>query len=190
MIVRSALRRFLVGAGLLALALAPAPATYAQTGATERGVKAAFVYKFLGYVEWPPTGALRPDAPIVVGVLGADDIAVELAELVRGRNVEGRAIEVRRMRAGDALAGLSVLFVGAAERARAQALERAAHARGILTITEADDGLDQGSIINLVVTEGRVRFDVALDAAERAGIKLSSRLLAVARVVRMPGGSS
>ena len=182
--------RWLLAAGLLVLALAPARDAGAQTGVSERGVKAAFVYKFLAYVEWPPHASSRPDAPIVVGVVGSDDIASELADIVKGRNVDGRAVEVRRLRATDSLAGLSVLVIGAAERGRTAQLVRAAHARGILTVTETDDGLEQGSIINLVVSEGRVRFDVALDAAERAGIKLSSRLLAVARVVRMPGGNT
>jgi len=183
------LRRLLAGAGLLAVLLVPVPAALAQTSVTERGVKAAFVYKFLGYVEWPAQAFARPDAPIVVGVLGADDIAGEIADVVKGRSVDGRPIEVRRLHAGDSLAGLHVLFIGAAERGRTAALMKSAHARGILTITENDDAADQASIINLVVTDGRVRFDVVLEAAERAGIKLSSRLLAVARVVRMPAGN-
>jgi len=183
------LRRLLAGAGLLAVLLVPVPAALAQTSVTERGVKAAFVYKFLGYVEWPAQAFARPDAPIVVGVLGADDIAGEIADVVKGRSVDGRLIEVRRLHAGDSLAGLHVLFIGAAERGRTAALMKSAHARGILTITENDDAADQASIINLVVTDGRVRFDVVLEAAERAGIKLSSRLLAVARVVRMPAGN-
>jgi hypothetical protein len=187
MIVCAVLRRLLVGAGLLGAVLAPA--ALAQTTVTERGVKAAFVYKFLGYVEWPAQAFARADAPIVVGVVGADDIAGELADVVNGRSVEGRPIEVRRLRAGDSLAGLHVLFIGAAERGRTAALVKSAHARGILTVTENDDATEQASIINLVVADGRVRFDVALEAAERAGIKLSSRLLAVARVVRMPTGT-
>lgn len=187
MIVRAALRRLLVGASLLALLLAPL--ALAQTAITERGVKAAFVYKFLGYVEWPAQAFARPDAPIVVGVVGADDIAGEIADIVHGRNVEGHPVDIRRLRAGDSIAGLHVLFIGAAERGRTTALVKSAHARGILTITESDDAADQASIINLVVTDGRVRFDVVLEAAERAGIKLSSRLLAVARVVRMPAGN-
>jgi len=187
MIVRAALRRLVIGAGLLAFVLTPASSALAQAAATERGIKAAFVYKFLGYVEWPAASAARPDAPIVVGVIGADDIAAELGDVVKGRTVNGRPVEVRRLRAGEAPTGLSVLFIGASERSRTAALARAAHMRGILTITESDEGLEQGGIINLTVDEGRVRFDVALDSAERAGIKLSSRLLAVARVVRMPG---
>lgn len=169
---------------LVAGALAPA---FAQTVApvSERGVKAAFVFKFLSYVEWPQNAFGPPDAPIVVGVVAADEIAAELADAVHGRSVGTRPVEVRRLRPSDPLAGVHVLFIGAAERARIGALARPALARGILVITESEDALDQGSVINLVVVDGRVRFEVSLEAAERAGLKLSSRLLAVAHLVRM-----
>jgi hypothetical protein len=163
--------RWIVGAGVVALAgwLAPACAQTASA-ATERAVKAAYVYKFLDYVDWPAGVFATPDAPIVVGVIGSDDLAAELADTVKGRTVQERAIEVRRMRPAESLAGVHVLFIGAAERSRTIQLARAAHARGILTITASDDGLERGSIINLVVVGGRVRFEVAL-----------------ARNVRMPG---
>ena len=179
-------RAWLAVLGLAALVTwgSAAPAQ-APAAASERGVKAAYVYKFLGYVEWPAAAFAQADAPMVIGVVGADEVATELTEIVRGRAVGGHPVEVRKLRPGESTAGLHVLFIGAAERARAPPLIRAAHARGAMTITETDDGLEQGSVINLVVMEGRVRFEVSLEAAERAGIKLSSRLLAVAHLVRM-----
>ena len=176
---------WLVHAGLFGLALAAAPHALAQTGVTERGVKAAFVYKFLSYVEWPASAIAQPDAPIVVGVIGADDLAAELAEVVRGRTVGARPVEVRRLRAGEPPIGLNALFIGAGEKSRIAPLARAALPRNVLVITESDDALDHGSVINLILVDGRVRFDVSLDAAERAGLKLSSRMLAVAHLVRM-----
>jgi hypothetical protein len=177
--------RWLVRAGLLGVALASAPPAEAQTGVTERGVKAAFVYKFLSYVEWPGSAFAQPDAPMVIGVIGADDLAAELTEVVRGRTVGARPVEVHRLRAADPLTGVNALFIGASEKARIAALARAALARSVLVITESEDALDQGSVINLIVVDGRVRFEVSLDAAERAGLKLSSRMLAVAHLVRM-----
>jgi hypothetical protein len=173
--------------GLLVVVAACAPPVDAQVPATasERSVKAAFVYKFLGYVDWPSDAFAVPDAPLVIGVVAADDLAGDLAEVVRNRSVGTHAIEVRTLRPADPLAGIDVLFVGAAARARLAALARAAAARGILVISESDDALAQGSMINFIVVDGRVRFEVALDSAERAGLKLSSRLLAVAHFVRM-----
>ena len=169
---------------VVAAALAPAHAQNAPS-VSERGVKAAFVYKFLGYIEWPANAFPQGDSPIVVGVIGGDEIAGELADAVRGRAVGPRPVEVRRLRAGDPLTGLNAVFIGASERARLATIARAALARNILVITESEDALDQGSVINLVLIDGRVRFEVSLEAAERAGLKLSSRMLAVAHLVRM-----
>jgi hypothetical protein len=186
--VAAALRWFavrLAGAALVVSVAVPTALAQGPTAASERSVKAAFIYKFLGYVDWPADAFAAPDAPLVIGVMGADDLAGDLGELVRGRDVNGHPLEVRPLRSGDALAGVNVLFVGAAERRRLSALTRAAATRGILTISEAREGLDDGSIINFMLIDGRVRFEVALDAAERAGIRLSSRLLAVAHYVRM-----
>jgi hypothetical protein len=140
----------------------------------ERGVKAAFLYKFLGYVEYP-----QDTSPLVVGVLGADDIGAELVRITTGRNVGGRPVMVRTLREGDALTGLHMLFIGA-DAARSTAMLRAAQQQGVLTVTESDNGLQQGSVINFLLVEDRVRFEVSLPAAEKSGLKLSSRLLSVA----------
>jgi hypothetical protein len=140
----------------------------------ERGVKAAFLYKFLGYVEYP-----QDAGPLVVGVLGADDIGAELARITTGRNVGGRPITVRMLHENDSLAGLHMLFVGA-DAGRGGAMLRGAQQQGVLTVTETDNGLQQGSVINFRLVEDRVRFEVSLPAAEKSGLKLSSRLLSVA----------
>ena len=177
----------LAGAVLLGFALLASPGAIGQARApaTERGVKAAFLYKFLDYVEWPAGTFARPDQPLVIGVLGADDLQSELADAVRGRTVGDRPVEVRRVRPGEPLNGLHVLFVGLSEHTRIATIARSPQGRGLLIVSESDDALDLGSTINFVIQEGRVRFEVALPAAERAGIKLSSRLLAVAQNVRM-----
>lgn len=174
---------------VLAAALTP-PAGAQATGAPlERAVKAAFVYKFLAYVEWPAPSFERADTPLVIGVHGADDIATELATIVADRAVGERPVQVKRLQPGDPLTGLHVLFVGRPDAARLAALTRALQARPTLVVTEAAGALNAGSMINLVVaSDGRVRFEIALDAVEKAGLRLSSRLLALAQSVR-PGGS-
>lgn len=149
--------------------------------ALEHEIKAAFVFKFLSFVEWPPQAFARPETPIAIGVLGADDIYSELQEIVSGRVVQGRPVTVRRVREGEALNGLQVLYVG---RGGAPVLAKLGQPRNLLVITEWDGALDQGSIINFVRSDGRVRFEVALDTAERRGLHISSRMLAVAQNVR------
>lgn len=154
--------------------------------ATEAAVKAAFLYKFAGYIEWPATAFASPETPLVIATSSADDVATELETTVAGRMVNNRRIVVRRLREGEAPQGVHVLFVGRREP-NARAVVRAAHQVGALTVTETS--LEAGGAINFVVADERVSFEVSLDAAERSGHKISSRMLAVARRV-LPKGAS
>ena len=157
----------------------------AQSGAedAEYRVKAAFLYKFGGYIEWPGQVFASADSPLAIGVMGADALADELAQLVAGRSVAGRPVTVRKLRPGDSIAGLHVLFVGRAESRRLAGILAAAKSRALLTVTESDDALELGSTINFVVVDDKVRFDVAPPPAESGNLKISARLLAVARKV-------
>jgi hypothetical protein len=151
--------------------------------ALERRVKAAFLYKFAGYVEWPTRAFAGPETPVTIGVIGAESLAAELVQAVTGRTVNDRPVTVKRLKPGESLAGIHILFVGRAESSRLGQLAQSAHPRSILTVTESDGALARGSVINFVLTDGRVRFEIALDSAEKSGLKLSSRLLAVAQQV-------
>jgi uncharacterized protein DUF4154 len=165
-------------------AWAPLAARAAEDSqALELRVKAAFLYKFAGYVEWPSKSFAGPETPVTIGVVGAESLAAELAQAVTGRTVNDRPVAVKRLRAGETLAGIHILFVGKAENARLDQLAQSAQPRSILTVSESDGALARGSVINFVLTEGRVRFEIALDSAEKSGLRLSSRLLAVAQQV-------
>ncbi len=186
------LRRRLAGWALLgAAALCGAPSlalsaraeNAASSAVLERRVKAAFLYKFLGYAEFPQGAFADPASPVVIGVLGADELAAELARIVAGRTVNNRPIVVRALRDGEVGAPVHLLFVGGFDSGRVGRMVRAA-GNALLVVTECDGGLQQGSAINFRIVDERVRFDVALDAAERNGIKLSSRLLTVANRVQ------
>ncbi|MEO8855916.1 MAG: YfiR family protein [Burkholderiaceae bacterium] len=150
----------------------------------ERRVKAAFLYKFMGYIAWPDNAFAKPGASLVMGVLGDDALADELAEMVAGRSVEGHALVVKRLRDTDSAAGVHLLFVARSETSHLPVLARSSGAQPLLIVSEAEDALEQGSMINFVINAGRVKFDIAPEAAERRGVKLSSRLLTVARHVR------
>ena len=175
----STMRRPCAQAAVLALAAMLVPAAAADIG-SERAIKAAFVSKFIAYVEF--AGHTAP-APLVIGVVGADDIARELARIVGTRAINGRHVSVRTLEPRDRLDAVHVLFVGLGESERADQLLRAAAAQGILTITESADALRHGSVINFRIVDERVRFEVSLGAAEKARLKLSSRLLSVAHYV-------
>ena len=150
----------------------------------EQRVKAAFLYKFAGYVDWPASSFARPDMPVTVAVVGADTVAAELGQMVIGRTVNDRPIVVKRLKPGESLAGVHILFVGGTEGVRVQQLAQNAQPRSILTVTESEGALTQGSVINFVVSDRRVRFEISLESAEKSRLKLSSRLLTVAQQVR------
>ena len=153
---------------------------------SEPAVKAAFLYKFIGYVEWPPS-ALPPDVPYVIGTLGGDDVASELERIVAARSINGRRVTVRRLREGEPVRGVHVLYL-ARGQANVPEILRAERGQPVLTVTESERGLQQGGIVNLVTLEDRVGFEVSLDAAEQAGLVISSRMLAVAKRVVGRGG--
>jgi hypothetical protein len=176
-----------IAIGMLAFAGA-CTACFAQ-GAPQDGenqIKAAFLYRFLHFVEWPPHAFEQPESPLVIGVLGADALAEDLTRLVAGRTVLGRPVVARRIRPAESVAGLQMLFVGRAESARLSTLSGWTKDQSLLIVSESDDAFAHGSAINFVVVENKVRFDVALGAAEQARLKISSRLLALARRV-LPG---
>jgi hypothetical protein len=167
-------------AALLSLLVA-APGAAAQP--SEQDVKAAFLYHFAQYVEWPASAFASPSAPLVVGVLGAADAMPAVEGAVRGKSVQGRAIVVRRLSApGDAL-GCHVVFVPASEASRAPGLFKAVGRRPVLTVGEADGFAHSGGNIELVVADGRVAFRVNPAAATRAGLTVSSKLLRLAEIV-------
>ena len=149
----------------------------------EERVKAAYLYRFAEYVEWPEGAFARRDAPVTIGVLGSETLADELAQAVVGRMVNDRPVTVKRLKPGEPLAGIHVLFIGKAESARLNQLAQGAQPRSILTVTESDGALARGSVINFVVADRRIRFEISLESAEKSKLKLSSRLLAVAQQV-------
>jgi len=175
--------RALLLAGLLSSALIDPVAWLAcaddSDETLEYRLKAAFLYKFAGYVQWPDAAFPRPDAPLTIGILGADAIASELATMIAGRTVNNRAVVVRRLKPGEALTGINILLIGKSESGRLPQLQ--SHA--ILTVTELEGALSQGSVINFILADRRVRFEISLEAAEKHNLKLSSRLLAVAQQV-------
>jgi hypothetical protein len=168
---------------LLLNARALAVAAPAELQASENRVKAAFVYKFGDYIEWPPEAFDTSDSPLVIGVVGADATADELSRIAAGHTIGGRKVAVKKLRYGDSLSGLHVVFIGRSDTRRVTAAIEASKGRPALTITETIDGLKLGSVINFVVVANKVRFDVALPSAEASRLKISSRLLAVARTV-------
>jgi len=174
----------LAGALLLAaLAMAAAVAGEANSGALEAQVKAAYIYRFAELIDWPPEAFAGSAAPLTIGVVEADQVATELNQLRQTRQIKGRAVQVRTLRAGDAASGIQVLYLGAQEGARVKRQLEAAPSQGVLYITDGAGTLGAGSAISFVQVDNRIRFDVSVAHAERSGLKISARLLAVAHKI-------
>ena len=185
----SLLRRLACALPVLCLATAVLLPTAAQAqpsdpDTTERQVKAAYLSKFASYVEWPPPAFNAIDAPVNIGVLGDDSMATYISQLVAGRTVNGRPVRVHTLRADSPVAGLHILFVGRTLNPQLQQVLANARALPLLTVTEAEDALAQGSMINFVMVDGRVRFEVSQKAAQPQNVRISARLLqAATRVI-------
>lgn len=164
------------------LVLALSNPAAAQVPARESAVKAAFLYKFGGFVEWPAAALPRADSPLVIGVSGDDEVAADLEQLATGRSVEGRPLLVRRLADAGPFPGVHILFLGTRREVRLREAIDAA-AGPVLVVTDQPAGLRAGAVLNFVEDVGRIRFAASLRAAEARGLKLSSRLLAVATFV-------
>lgn len=180
---RSLLQRCLHGCALTFVAavilLAAAPAM-AQTIATGDALKAAYLYKLRHYVEWPRKQVVGNEPVVVIGLVGAEEITENLLQMPGASDRPGAKVQVRRLRLNDALDGVQMLFVGADYWPRAHAMVESASKQGILVVSETEGALKTGSVINFRYIDERMRFEISLDAAERAGMKMSSQLLSLA----------
>lgn len=160
----------------------------AEEVATEYQIKAAFLYKFGSYVEWPEGSFDSENGTFTIGVMGADKLARYLVGMVRGRTIAGRPIVIHVLEPGQDLSGVQVLFIGRGVKDELPSILAAVRDDPVLTVTESDASRSTDSVINFVVVDNRVRFDVALASAKHRRLKISARLLEVAR--RVSGRSS
>jgi hypothetical protein len=168
--------RALLSLLLLVLVVPGAAAPYSI-----EAVKAAYLFRFASYVEWP---AQEANTPFVFGVHGAQDVAVHLERLTTGMRVKGRSAQVRHVRNSGDLDGLQVLYVGPNWFRGSRQLRHASARKPILVVTDHDDGIAGGAVINFIETDRNVRFEISLEAADRGGLRIDSALLSVAARVQ------
>jgi hypothetical protein len=167
-------------AALLAL-LAVSHAWGQANSTTGSAVKAAFLFKFASFVEWPAGTFARPDQPLVISEMGDDEVAADLEQIVTGRTVEGHPVVARRVADVASARGSQMLFVGRGREGLQDVAD--AVAGPVLVVADRPAGLRMGAVLNFSEDAGRIRFSASLVAAEARGLKLSSRLLAVAQAV-------
>ena len=168
----------IAGAGPSAQAPAAAPGEY--------DVKAAYLYNFGKFVQWPP-GERRTAESFDICVVGRDPFGAALDRAVTGATIGRRPVQARRVATASATHGCHVLFVGAPDERQAADLLAAVGQADVLTVGDTPRFLDQGGMIRFVADGSRVRFEVNLASARAAGLTLSSDLLRVATRVRQAG---
>ena len=165
-----------------ALSGAAAPAASVEQGREDAAARAAYLYSFLGYIEWPSRALPLTDSPLVIGVLNADEVAAELLLSTLGRKTNNRSVIIRRLQTGDSLDDIHLLYIGPGDSQQVQSLIRQVPQRWTVTVTDDGGGDPMAGVINSRHSDGRLRFEVSQSAAERGDFKLSSRLLSVAIV--------
>jgi hypothetical protein len=159
------------------------PAQAAGQPLNEYQVKAAFLFNFAKFVEWP-AGALAPGpAPIAIGIVGQDPFGSMIEDVTRSERVNGREIVVRRLDAGDDLRSQHILFISESERHRWTEIFASLEGASVLTVGDVEGFTQAGGVIRLTNDDRRIALEISLGAADRAFLKISSRLLSLARIV-------
>lgn len=162
-----------VAAMLVTFATA-APRAQAQS---EYQVKAAIIYNIARFVDWPPPGR----STVTLCILGVDPFGSGI-DVLAGRPVGAAALQVRRIARPDEARGCQLVFVGGSEAPRLKSVLNALPQGQVLTLADTPGFAESGVAVNLYLEEGRVRFEVNIDAAQRSGLAISSQLLKLARI--------
>jgi len=150
---------------------------------TESQVKAAFLYNFARYVEWPQSAFASGDAPFRICVLASDDFASVVAEVVEGKKVDARPVEVAELSDLEGASRCQVLFVGSWTELDSADFFSGLAGASVFTVSDVDGFAHDGGVANFFRAQNKVRFEINPKAARRAGLKISSRLLRLARVI-------
>jgi hypothetical protein len=172
-------------AGLACALSVVRPVGAAPERASEYAIKAAFLFNFSKYVEWPEGAFTGPAAPIAICVLGVNPFGSLLREDVKDKRVNGRELVVREATLVSATVGCHIVFIASSERGRLDEILGALAQLPSLTVSDEESAADRGVILGLTLKEKTVRIEVNLIAARRAQLRLSSQLLKVA--VRLIG---
>ena len=167
---------------LLLTALCAARMGSGEKTPSEYEVKAAFLHTFAQFTEWPPESFASPNAPLIIGIVGDYPFGRILDDALKEEPIHGRTTVVRRMERGESLRSCHVVFVSSSERRQLPQILAEIKGANVLTVSEIDRFGYFGGIITLSMEGPRVRFEINLKAAEQARLKISSKLLKLAKI--------
>jgi hypothetical protein len=151
---------------------------------SEYEIKAAFLYNFANFVEWPPKAQADANGTIIIGILGDDPFGSTLEQIIANKTINGHRIEIKRFKSLRELKPCHILFINSSEDNRLEKILNIVEDWHVLTVSEIDGFTKNGGIINFYVENKRVRFEINTDNAKKMGLKISSKLLKLAKIVR------
>jgi len=147
---------------------------------TEYQIKAAFLYNFAKFVEWPPRVFASPTSPIIIDVLGENVFGDNLERTIHNKTVNHHPFRCEEIRSVNEATNCQILFISASEIHRLPKILKSLRGTNILTVSETDHFIEAGGMINFVIEDDEIHFQINDDAAKRAGLKISSKLLSLA----------
>ncbi len=172
---------------LVGLLLSPM-AWSAGAAATEQQLKSVFLFNFSHFVQWPAEAFRTPTEPFVIGVLGSDEFATQLEEVIRGELIQGRPMQVQRFSNAADMRPSHILYVDQSGNTQLDQVLELLKGRNTLTVSDVDRAPERGVIIQLVKVDNRIRLRINVEAARAARLTLSSNLLRPAQIVRTGAG--
>ncbi len=174
-------RRLLAALAACIIATSGSRAVAQDTSASEYRVKAAFLYNFAKFVEWP-VGA--PSGPIKIGILGKDPFGSTLDNTVKGKTANGRTLVIKRLKRTQDARSCHIVFVSESEKARITEILATIKGAPVLMVGDVERFAHRGGTVNFYLEQNKVRFEINVEAADKAGLKISSKLLSLARIVK------
>jgi YfiR/HmsC-like len=150
---------------------------------SEYQVEAVFVFNFSHFVEWPPQSFPEPSDPFVIGILGSDPFGSHLDEAVRGEQINGHPLLIRRFKSLADVDNCQILFIDRSENNRIEQVLTALKGRSTLTVSPADGAAERGVMIQFATENSRIRLRINVESARAAGLTISSKLLRPAAIV-------
>ncbi len=180
-------KRRLINAGLVVIFWVCACLQVAAQSPSEYQLKAAFIYNFLQFVEWPAETLQTPGSPIILEILGDDPFGAEIDKAFQNKTVNGHPVVIQRHKIFDSHRLCHVVFICKSERDRSPQIVENIGNRSIFSIGDFEDFADRGGVVNFLNEEGKLRFEINLAAVKRARLQVSSKLLRLARIVGKKG---
>jgi hypothetical protein len=177
-------RKWLLWLAGLWLAGGWAVAAESPEGVSEYQVKAAFIYNFTKFTDWPTNAFTSADAPLVIGIVGEDPFGKTMDDVVRGEVVRDRPLVVKRLRPGEDFRSCHVLFISRSEKDHLRELLGQLKGRPVLAVGDTSGFAEQGGTVNFVLVQKTVKMEINQAAAAAAGLQISAKLLKLARLVK------